>query len=105
VSRAARNAVSTTRRISGLTATVAHDWLEVTELTPPEEPVELLVAPELVEPVTLDEVVSLLPDAVTLDEVVSLLPEAAVVAHAGPARLPHFDCVFPGHGQQNRGAP
>jgi hypothetical protein len=31
-----------------------HDWLEVTELTPPEpEPVELLVAPELVEPVEL----------------------------------------------------
>jgi hypothetical protein len=33
----------------------AHDWLEVTGLTPLEpEPVELLVAPELVAPVELD---------------------------------------------------
>jgi hypothetical protein len=33
----------------------AHDWLEVTGLTPLElEPVALLVAPELVEPVELD---------------------------------------------------
>jgi hypothetical protein len=42
-----------------------HDWLEVTELTPPEpEPVELLVAPELVEPVEL----LVAPEPVELDE-------------------------------------
>ncbi len=36
----------------------AHDWLEVTELTPLEpEPVDVLVAPELLEPVESDELV------------------------------------------------
>jgi hypothetical protein len=48
----------------------AHDWLEVTGLTPLElEPAELLVAPELVEPVELDRE---LPDPV--EPVAPLVP-------------------------------
>ncbi len=60
----------------------AHDWLDVTPLTPLEPepepvPVELLVAPELVEPVEPDELVEPLTPGEPL----------AVVAPADPLEL------------------
>jgi hypothetical protein len=77
----------------------AHDWLEVTELTPPEEPVELLVAPELVETVALDEVVSLLPEVVVVTGVAAWVSVLRASAGSWPVTS---TTVMSSHAARNR---